>query len=281
MFHLLAFALNASTSTFAGGDMTFVTDPEFSNRNSHLLLSEKYKLLAHGLFGTLVTRGSIQCPTLNAVTLFNIWPAQTSDTIGTPPNLDMYIDYPVPLPMNEEIQINVTSTAGADSITYLAMIGPDNWKKDIPRGMPPIPMFEMRFTCSPTFAGAATTQAWAGLVNPTFEQSLRGGTYAVVGMQIQGTNLLAARIVFPQSEMINGRRMRPGVLATSKIGGTPLQTYPDGPRWLGEMGRFTTAELPYIEALGLGSASVACEGRLWLVRLSESINVNYGTNGPY
>lgn len=57
---------------------------------------------------------------------------------------------------------------------------------------------------------AANSLAWT-LGNMVFDQGLPAGRYAVVGMSVFGTNLVAARLVFPGGTGPNG--MRPGVLA--------------------------------------------------------------------
>lgn len=277
VFHLLAWGgTNSSTAGVTAQDLTAFTDPEFSTRNNHYLFSEKYNILADALFGSTVSRGRILCPTFNSVTAFNVWPINESTIPASPPRLDMWFKYPVPLPMNEEVQAVVDAT-GVDTFTFFAQIAPPEWMQPVPQGMPPVPIFEMRFTCTPTF----TTGNWSTLVNMSFEQSLRGGTYAVCGLQLQGTRLLAGRIVFPQNKYVSGRRLRPGVIANALIGDEPAAFGQAGPLVYGEFGRFSTAELPQLEATGLGSSTAAVEGRMHLVRLSESINVRYDTPGPY
>lgn len=275
-FHLLAY--NGNISNANGIDLTANVDGEISQRNSHYLLSEQYNMLLGAFVGQNVTEVNLLSPTLNAITKFNLNPVNTgADTAASPFLVDYYTHHPIPLPQNEEIQFQVNGS-GNDTVGGVGfiMLGTPEWKRGkIPQGISPLPVFTMKFTCTPTM----NTRNWSTLVNPTFEQSLRGGTYAICGMEIWGTNLLAARVVFPQSPMYMGRRMRPGWVANNAYGAITPVVGDIGPFFLGTWGQFTTAELPFIECLGTGSATQSVTGYFRLVRLSESINVNYA-NSP-
>jgi hypothetical protein len=275
-FHLLAY--NGNISNANSIDLTANVDGEFSQRNGHYLFSENYNLLAGGIVGQNVTETNILSPTLNAITKFNLNPANTgADTAPSPFLLDYYTHTPIPLPLNEELQFQVNGS-GNDTVggVGLLVIGTVGWKRGvIPTGISPLPVFKMKFTCNVTM----NLRNWSTLALMTFEQSLRGGTYAVCGMEAWGTNLLAGRIVFPQSPMYNGRRLRPGFVAQNAYGAQTAVVGDIGPLFLGTWGQFTTAELPFFEGLGTGSATTAVTGYLVLVRLSESIQVNYA-NSP-
>lgn len=271
-FHLLSYYKNTTNAN--GIDLVANVDAEFSQRNSHYLFSEQYYLLAAGIMGADVTEANLLSPTLNAISKFNIWPINASDTNASPPRMDYWTKFPVPLPMNEELQFQVNSS-GTDTVgaTGLLVIGVQGWNNSQPQGIPPLPMFEMRFSCTPTL----NSGAWSTLVAPVFEQSLRGGTYAVCGMEVQGTNLIAARIVFPQAMIYRGRRLRPGWVASNALGDLTATVGEIGPFFLGQWGQFTTAELPNIECLGVGTGTPTVVGIMRLARLSESININYGS----
>lgn len=275
-FHLLTYDGNISNAN--GIDLTANVDGEFSQRNGHYLFSEQYNLIAGGVVGQNITETNLLSPTLNAITKFNLNPANVgADTAPSPFLLDYYTHHPIPLPQNEEIQFQVNGS-GADTIggVGLLVIATPDWRRGvIPKGISPLPCFNMKFTCTPTLAA----RNWSTLQNMTFEQSLRGGTYAVCGMEVWGTNLLCGRIVFPQSPMYQGRRLRPGGVASNAYGAITPVVGDIGPFVWGTWGQFTTAELPFFEALGVGSATTAVTGYLRLVRLSESINVNYA-NSP-
>jgi hypothetical protein len=275
-FALLAY--NGNISAANSIDLTADTDAEFSTRNGHFLFSEQYNLIAGGVVGENITETNLLSPTLNAITKFNLNPANIgADTAPSPFLMDYYTHFPIPLPQNEEIQFQVNGS-GADTIggVGLIVIATPQWQRaKLPVGISPLPVFTMKFTCTPTM----NARNWSTLQNMTFEQSLRGGTYAVAGMEVWGTNLLAGRIVFPQSPMYMGRRLRPGWVASNAYGAITPLVGDVGPFFLGTWGQFTTAELPLFESLGTGSATTAVTGYLRLVRLSESIQVNYA-NSP-
>lgn len=272
-FHLLSYAKTNPIGAVAN-DLIANVDAEFSQRNSHYLFSEQYQLLGISLFGNNTVEGNILCPTWNAVTKFNVNPLNASSIALSPPRMDFWTHYPPPFPMNEEIQLQAQTNAASDSfpLTAVLLIGPQGqWSPKLPTGMPPVPCFEMRASCTPTL----NSNAYSTLVPLAFEQSLRGGSYAVVGMEMVGTGLLAGRLVFPQAPIINKRRMRPGCIASNAFGDQTLAVGTIGPFWLGEYGRFSTAELPQFEALGLGTGTPTVSVLLRLVWLSESVTVSY------
>lgn len=259
-FHLLAYS-QATGGAVVDSDMTAATDGEFSQRNNHYIFTEPYRLLAAGVFGASVTRVNIQIPTLNAVGRFNIWPINLSATIPGHPVLAWYTAAMPDLPQNEELTVKNTSTALETDNVFL-WVATRDWSANLPPGKLIIPV---RFTAAPTIVAAA----WSAQAAITFEQSLRGGTYAIVGGTLQGANILAWRINFPKYKLYGGRKLRPGFLANNAIGDKPEHRSEINPYHLGEWGRFFTFEQPSIEVFGTAAATPACEGRLWLVFLGE------------
>lgn len=271
MFHILANTI-ATGGSVTDKDTPAAVDSEISQRNSHYILTEQYDLLAAALFGATITRANISVPTWNQVTKFNVWPPNRNVAIPSPPQLDTWFDYPPPLPMNEEIIAQITDTA-SEQATMFSWIAPHgNWTMNLPKGKGPLPIFEARvfFTAS-----SITQNLWSGLQNITFEQSLRGGTYAVVGCEVQGTNLLAFRLVFPRAPIWHNRKLRPGGLCTTAIGDLMSYNLPKRQFSWGEWGRFSTFELPQMEFWINTTGTPAIECRLWLVWLSDSMDVQY------
>ena len=270
-FHLIGYQLDTSSSVgLASADMSAIVDQTLSIRNNHYFFTAPFNILGVTLFGSLVNRGAILCPTFNAYTKFNIWPLNSSTIPASPPRMDIWTEHLVPLPINEEIQVQVNST-GADTTTAVIILGAKDWSRNLPPGQPPVPVFEMRFTCTPTM----NSQAYSTPVAMVFEQSLRGGQYAVVGVQCQATGLLAFRLIFNRPRFYNGIPLRPGGLGSAALGDQPL-----GMGWLspfgwGEWGRFATTEYPQLECLGVGSSTAALEGRMWLVKIGDMVDVSY------
>lgn len=266
-FHILAYS-EATGGAVTDSDMTAVTDTEFSQRNSHYIFTEDYKLIGASIFGATITRANIQTSTLNAVTRHNIWPVNRAITTASPAQIDLWTYAPIPMPKNEELSIKVTDTASETDYAFL-WLGTSDWNRNVPAGMAPIPVFECRVTVTPT----SVAGAWTNSGTLTFEQNLRGGVYAVVGASCFRANGLAFRMVFPRNKLYHGRRLRPGTLINNALGDLMIPQTEYGPLFWGEWGRFSTFEPPTIDIFCSDAAATACEFRLWLVRISDDMYV--------
>jgi len=188
----------------------------------------------------------------------------------SPPRAQLLINQPVPMPVNEEFQVRV-SASGTDTASCFIILATPDWNQNHPRGLGPLPYFVAR--CSATITGAP--YAWSALSALTFEQGLRGGTYAVAGAQLQGTNVLAFRLVFPHMPNYKGRFLRPGYLASQAVGDQMYDPNGMGPGYFGIAGKFATFEPLQIEIWASSSSSIACAVLLWLIRVSEDQNAAY------
>jgi len=102
---------------------------------------------------------------------------------------------------------------------------------------------------------ASITQVTGSWVNGplTFTQTLPYGDYNVVGMRVQGTSTVAARIVYP------GGIWRPGTIgveALNLIGQTQVQGGASG-----DLGTFNTNVPPSLDVLGTSGATTL---NVWL-----------------
>ena len=181
--------------TFATGgsvtdaDVAAVADPDFSTRNSHFIFTEQFRLAAAAVFAPNVSRVNVQVPTWNAIGRFNVWPLNKSANVPSPPQICWLRQQMPSIPTNEEVTIKATDTA-SEQLTVFLWIVTNDWTANLPSGKLMIPI---RVTASPTLV----TNGWSALNALTFEQSLRGGTYAVCGAQFVGSGLLLVRIIFP------------------------------------------------------------------------------------
>lgn len=274
MFHMLAYTGSAAAGA-SNFDLTAAVDPEISQRNGHYIFTEQYQMLAAFNFEANATRGNFLAPSWNQYTKFNIWPPNRSATIPSNPQLDWWLLNPPKIPQNEEFQIQTSNNLGAASeqSTCFIWIAPSgSWNQNLPRGMDPTPIMEVRcnFTTNTT-----TANSWSGLGPLTFEQSLRGGTYALVGCEYQGAALQACRFVFPRGPIFHNRRLRPGTLGSQALGDVPIDFTPYQQFVWGEWGRFSTFEPPQVEWWSSAGGAIAVEMRLWLVYLSTDMNVTY------
>lgn len=266
MHHTLAYTV-ATGGAVTDLDMTAAADTEVGQRSSHYFLTEEYVLLAAMALGATVTRVNIQTPTLNAVARFNVYPINRALTVSSPPRVDNWFYAPPRLPVNEELTVKVTDTA-SEQATVLLFIAPPSWNRNIPNGIPPVPIFE----CRATLAVTTVANAWSGVGQLTFEQSLRGGTYAVVGAEFILATIIAVRFNFPRAPFYRGRKLKPAVIGTETLGNLPYTVGEYGPMVWGELGRFSTNEPPQCDVWSTAAAAVTVEGRLWLVKVSDDAN---------
>lgn len=244
MFHLLAYGL-ATGGAVTLSDMAAATDGEFSQRNNHIIFSEDYNLLAQYSSGATITRMQTNVPHINYLNPHVFYPLNLSLTVPTNPAVPDYRAYPIKLPQNEEIAIQVSDSASEQANSFL-WIAPPSWNMQLPRG-------EQRLTIVATASVVTVANAWSGFSNITLASTLRGGVYAVNGIACIAAATLAFRINFPRRKMYNGRKLIPGDLATQTFGLIPNKF---GMSWLGEWGRFNTFELPTIQAYANASATV-------------------------
>jgi hypothetical protein len=273
-FALLDYNLSAAAAGASNSDMTAVSDPDFSQRNSHYIFTENYNLLGISLVGASVTRGRFQVPTWNAIGEFNIFNANRSLQPPSNCQVDWYGAYPVPIPLNEEFQVQASNNLGMGTEIENApfIIVTTDWSMNIPRGRMPI-LVRCSFTVTPT------ANVWSGGQNITLSQSLRGGVYAVVGATVQGSNAVAFRIIFPRYKLYQGRKLRPGFLTQNAVGDVVNNQMNPWIFAMGEWGRFHTFELPQIEVLGTAANSTTYQAFLWLVYLGEDVSLlNYGAS---
>lgn len=122
-------------------------------------------------------------------------------------------------------------------------------RRPVPNG----PRRKLRFTSATTVAEGS----WA-LGSMTFAEALPTGHYSIVGLEVYGANVLAARLAF------TGGGPRPGVLAQGAQGEWIPPAFSGDE--LGEFGTFLNTVQPQIEFFGTG-AGAAQVGYLDLVKI--------------
>jgi hypothetical protein len=264
MFTVLPYTvLTAGASTDL--DMTFVSDAEFTGINNHARFTEEYQLLAAYVGGVTVTRANVQTPQYNAYSRFNLWPLNRSLNIPNPPQT-MWLDKtPVMLPRFEEITVKVTTTGVAEQDNVFLWLAKAPWNVNLPPSQIPFPL-----VARATSAVTLIANAWSALTALTFEQTLKGGTYSVIGASCQCANGQLFRLVFPRSFTAGTRKMRPGWLCNQALGDQDEARVRENPFCLGEWGRFWSVEMPQLEVYGSAAGAQTAELRLWLAKLSDT-----------
>lgn len=245
MFHLSAYTLTTA-GALAFQDMSAAVDGSISQRNNHLIFTEPYRLLAAMIMGATITDARLDNPTLNAVSLHHITPPLASATVPTNPTIDDYRAYPIQLPINEEIGIRMSNGAAETDQAFI-FLGTPNWNVQLPNGI-------RRLTMRATATATRVANAWSGSAALTFEQSPRGGVYAIIGAECIEASTLAFRIDFPRARLNNGRKMFPGDIAKNAAGNVPNKY---GRSWLGEWGRFHTFEPPFLQVFSTAAGAGA------------------------
>lgn len=188
---------------------------------------------AAALGNTTPARAQISSPSLRAMTNIDIEPVIAALVFGSFPEQLIHPDSPIPVVGNESLNFFAQATGGAATQNYgLA------WLADGPQPVVKGAMYTVRTTSAVTLAAATWVNG-----NLTFSQTLPAGTYQVVGMRARGTNLVAARLVFP------GSPWRPGVAAVNAIGNVDPYQFRFGN--MGVWGQFENTTPPTVDCLGV------------------------------
>lgn len=275
MGHALLVYNNAAAGVNdANVDMSAAVDPDFSQRNNHYVFTNRFRLGKACAIGASMLRARFQVPTWNALGEWSIFNVNRSLNPPANTQFDSYLPQPPRIPLNEELQVQESNNLG--SSTEIESVGlqllTDDWTPQLPSGY-------AMFTVKTTFTLTPTLNAWSGGSALTFTSNLRGGVYAVVGAQLQGSNGSFFRLLFPRYKLYGGQRLRPGGPLQNAVGNvTQNQSYP----WnldMGEWGRFHTFELPQCEVFGTLASSTAYVLYLTLVFLGEDLSLLQGGTG--
>jgi hypothetical protein len=248
MYHTLAF-YKSMTAGSTNEDVTAVTDQVVTSPQGHFLRSQEYRIFAAVALGATITRARYNTPSLRLPFLPQLCPLEVGGNFGDFPNINEYKDRELRIAVGDELAVE-TSNSAAGSENHLVAV----WTRTATVPAPPGPKYTTRFTSAIT-ASAGTWQSGAITITDT----LPGGTYAVIGMDVFGANLALARLVFgTQIE-------RPGVICRQAQSNRRDPTFRDGR--VGQFGTFNYLALPQLEVLSTGANS-SQTGYLDLIRIS-------------
>lgn len=268
MYQILSYVNPVAGVADVNVDMTASPDPNFSRRGgstgfNHFIFTEPYRLQAAYYGAVSALRAQISCPSWNAIALQQIYPPNLSLNIPSDPRVRDLRRYAPLLPINEEVAVLESNTLGAATEqTYAVLfISPQNDQPTMPTGV-----VRIMARATSTLTGVADT--WSADAGIQMVDPIKGGTYAIVGMQVVGTAVIAARLNLVRAPVYQGRKLQAGCLGTNAIGDKPLMQSPD---WLGEMGRFNNFELPQLAVLASASGAVTVQIMLDLVYMGEGM----------
>lgn len=257
MYHHFS-AYSASLGNVTNTDVAAASDDVMQRRNSHLIFSEQFNLLAAYGASTTLTRARFGNVSLTVRGTNHIWPLDRTDTIQRYPAIMDSRDMPMELPLNEELTIEASTDAVGPVIANFGLwLGKPQWNRNLPRGLA---QFTTRAT---SVVAAGSASSWTALSTLVFERDLYNGVYAVVGAVVVAANAIAFRLFFPSQPQIEGRQLRPGGLVMNTVG---LAPWPGQHLGLGEWGRFHTFEPPMLQVFE-DTAGGTYEVRLDLVYL--------------
>lgn len=256
-FHLAAYRGSVGAG-LSDVDIAAVQDNQLTIANNHFVLPEKMRLAFAAGFGTNLSRLLLNTPKMRYVGLPSLVPINITATVPSPPNLVDLTDKNMWVDKVDEIAVQASSTdAGAQTMTAIMAFQPAFKQPQ------QLQVWRIRATAAITAVAGSWT---AGSM--TLQQTIPRGTYAVIGMDIVGTNLLAGRLSFA------GGSWRPGVIARNAVGSVPhpmMQSLA-----MGVFGEFDSINLPVLEILS-GGANTSQEIFLDLQQLTGAPQINYGS----
>lgn len=237
MFHTLAFYTNDLAINASLVALGTVTDQIIPVQNNRYQTVEDWTAFAAYVGIPDCTAARINAPSLRRISLPYISPMSLTALPANVPPLIMYGDFGPRLERTEELTIEASrgNVAAADAYALL-------WVRARQKMATPGPIITVQLTTSITIAEGVWT---AG--NITLTQTLPAGRYEIVGMDAFGTNLLAARVIFP------GGGYRPGVLAQGAQGEWNQMDSRFGR--MGAFGTFDSFAQPLVECFGVGAGT--------------------------
>jgi hypothetical protein len=227
---IAASAVNAPITAINDTIMTNVADGNLTSPQPGNII------FVCGLGANLV-RLRLNTPKYRTISLPSLVPINGTLTVPSPVNIFNAMDYPLPVNAVDEIEIDATNSSGsADNEAAICGIkfGDVPWTPGTP--------IRVRATATVT----CSTGTWVN-GTMTLDQTLPAGVYAVIGMLAVGTNLAAARLVFPASVW------RPGCVAMNADKNIPHPLFDR--HLLGCWGLFESINLPSVDFLSVGSCT--------------------------
>lgn len=257
-WHLAAY--NESVAQLTDTDINAVQDGILTVRNSHLIFTSPMDLLAAFACGSLTDRVRFGNAGMTQRGQPHIWPHEQSATIPDLPQFKDMREYPMALPMNEELTVlATTNAAGPSDVNAVLWLGDPGWNANLPNALD-------RLTVRATVVIAAGAEsAWTNPVEVVFERDLWNGVYSVIGANVVAANAIAFRLQFIDQPQVQMKQFRPGGLVQDTIALAPNHRLMEG--W-GEWGRFHTFNPPLVQTLD-DTAGGTYEVRLDLLYLGE------------
>jgi hypothetical protein len=273
VFHLASYQ-STTGAAIVLQNLGMVADGMVAQGSTGYRLTDPFNLLAAYAHAVAITQAEIRSPTLDAVGRFNVFPFDTSLNIPSNPNIVDYRAVKPALPLYEDLNFAVSDTqAAGEQIVAHEWWGTPGWNQDYMSLVSQMggsdTYIGRRYTLNSTTTLNKGLMSWGADVALTFEQTPRGGIYAVIGGVCVAAACSAWRINFPKQPPYNGRKMQPGDLVQQAAGNVPHKL---GPLAWGVWGVFHTWELPFASLFGFAAGTVAINLNLEVVYLGGNTN---------
>lgn len=236
-FHLLTFYTALLGSGVSNTALGVTADQIVAQANGRYLLPWQARVGSAYVGIDTPVDARINAPSLRIPNLPYLDPLSGTVLPTNVPPVLMQLDLGPDINRSEELTVEasrgVAAAAPATAALWL-------WPK------PPVPVKGPIVSAQLTGTTTIAAGTWVTCV-PTMTQTLTPGLYAIVGMAGYGTNLLYARIVFPQGGP------RPGVLCQGAAGEWSADDFRRGKA--GIFGYFDSYAIPVMELMGAGAGT--------------------------
>lgn len=240
MQHLSIFRNAAVGIGATNSDLSLVTEQVIpTSAAGRALMPWNAKIRAAKGDGVGINRARLVSPSLRRLPFPQIRPLQITIAPTFPLSIALFPRENCPaVQINEEVNVQASNTdAGAQAMNAAV------WFEPMFEAAPPGPMWTIRATAA--IVAAASTWTTGVL---TLEDQLPQGRYAVVGMDVWGTNLLYARLIWAV-----GNNLRPGVPCGILVNNPNDHPWRYGRE--GKLGEFTNTTVPQLEIFTSGATA--------------------------
>ena len=217
-----------------------VQDPSINTNGDNIRISSAIPAI-FGVAGLTAAAGVISAqlrsPSLRTLNNMFVRPLAPALVFADPPEVMMMPRNARGMVPAEDLQFWTQSTPAAGAEDHYGLV----WMSD---GVLPTVNGEI-FTVGAVAASALSLGVWVNS-NITFDQALPSGSYQVVGMRVEGANLVASRLVFPGG---GDNTFRPGVPGSTSAAILDAQYMRFGQ--LGVYGTFNQDNPPTLDCLGV------------------------------
>lgn len=236
MHTLAAYGASITNGTVYGQVVGVADGALTRDASNNYIMPANMQLLAAFVVGANLTAVQLQAPSLRNIAYPEIYPVEVAAPTAIPTgyNIREFGQSGPRLVMNESLGVYVSVGGAAPAVVHAGL-----WLTDRYTPAPP----GMVTTLVATATITAVAQAWV-LGTLAFNTQLAAGEYAVVGMDVKGTQDSLARLVFPGST-----NFRPGCVVNQAYGNRGWQ---DAFRMgrMGLWGSFVFNSPPQLEVFG-------------------------------